>query len=76
MALSFINHLRIEYRMDRKPFHTYISYLYFTQIWNMVPEEMKQKSSVFAFTRKIKQWVPENCPCRTCKNYLPSIWFI
>ena len=26
----------------------------------MVPEEMKQKPSLFAFKREIKQWVPEN----------------
>ena len=45
-------------------------------IWNMVPEEMKQKSSLFAFKREIKQWVPNNCPCRICKNYLPNIGFI
>ena len=36
-----------------------ISYLG-PKIWNMVPEEMKQKSSLFAFKREIKQWVPDN----------------
>ena len=46
------------------------------KIWNMVPEEMKQKSSLFAFKREIKQWVPDNCPCRICKNYLPNIGLI
>ena len=39
-----------------------ISYLG-RKIWNMVPEEMKQKSSLFAFKREIKQWVLNNCPC-------------
>ena len=37
--------------------------------WNMVPEGMKQKSSIFAFKREIKQWVRDNCRCRICKNY-------
>ena len=46
-----------------------ISYLG-PKIWNMVPEEMKHKSSLFVFKREIKQWIPENCPCRICKNYL------
>ena len=46
------------------------------KIWNMVPEEMKQKSSLFAFKREIKQWVPNSCSCRICKNYLPNIGFI
>ena len=43
------------------------------EICNMVPEEMKQKSSLFAFKREINQWVPDNCPCRICKTtYLMS----
>ena len=46
------------------------------KIWNMVPEEMKQKSFLFAFKREIKQWLPNNCPCRICKNNLPNIGFI
>ena len=52
-----------------------ISYLR-PNIWNMVPEEMKQKSSLFASKREIKQWVSNNCPFRICKNYLPNIGFI
>ena len=27
----------------------------------MEPEEMEQKSSLFAFKREIKQWSPNNC---------------
>ena len=50
-----------------------ISYLR-SKIWNMVPEEMKEKSSLFAFKREIKQWVPNSCSCRICKNYLPDIY--
>ena len=52
-----------------------ISYLG-PNIWNMVLEEMKQKSSLSVFKREIKQWVPDSCPCRICKNYLPNIAFI
>ena len=44
-----------------------ISYLW-PKIWNLVPEEIKQKSSLFAFKREIKQRVPNNCPCRICKT--------
>ena len=39
-------------------------------------EEMKQKSSLFAFKREIKQWVSENCQCRLCKKDSPNIGFI
>ena len=52
-----------------------ISYLG-PKIWNMVPGEMKQKSSLFALKREVKQWVPNNCWCRICKTYLPNIGFI
>ena len=52
-----------------------ISYLG-PKIWNMVPDEMEQKSSLFAFKRNIKQWVPDNYLCRIGKNYLPNIGFI
>ena len=52
-----------------------ISYLG-PKICNMVPEEIKQKPSLFAFRREIKQWVPNNCPCRICKNVLHHIEFI
>ena len=43
------------------------------KIWNMVPEEMKQKSSLLAFKREIKQWVPDNCPCRIRVYLIPLV---
>ena len=46
------------------------------KIWNMVPAEMKQKSSLSSFKREIKKWIPENCPWRICKKYLPGVGFI
>ena len=38
--------------------------------------KMRQKSFLLSFKKEIKQWVPENCPCRICKNYLPNIGYI
>ena len=55
--------------------HETISYLG-PKNWNMVPEERKQKSSLFAFKREIKQWFPNSSPCKICKKYLPNIGFI
>ena len=46
------------------------------KILYMMPEEMKQKSSLFAFKRVVKQWVTKNCPCRIRKTYFPNIMFI
>ena len=36
----------------------------------------KETKVIFIFKREVKQWVPNNCPCRICKNYLPNIGFI
>ena len=41
--------------------HETISYIG-PKNWNMVPEEMKQKSSLFAFKREIKQWFHNSSP--------------
>ena len=49
-----------------------ISYLA-PRVWALVPEDIK---SISAFKRKIRNWVPVDCPCRLCKRYLPCIGFI
>ena len=38
------------------------------KIWNIVPNEFKNKRSLHAFKKFIKKWEPENCPCRLCKS--------
>ena len=52
-----------------------ISYLG-PKIWNIVPEEFKNKKSLNSFKESIKMWVPTNCPCRLCKVYLDGVGFI
>ena len=46
------------------------------KIWNMVPSELKEMSSISSFKKQIKEWHPSNCPCRLCKRYLGNIGFI
>ena len=46
------------------------------KIWNLVPKEMKQITTVNEFKAKLKIWELENCPCRLCRSYLPQIKFI
>ena len=46
------------------------------KIWDLVPKEMKQVTTVNEFKAKIKIWKLENCPCRLCRTYLPQIGFI
>ena len=47
-----------------------------TKIWNMVPSELKEMSSISYFKKAIKEWYPSNCPRRLCKRYLENIGFI
>ena len=46
-------------------------------VWDtMVPRDLKESLSLETFKRKIKDWVPENCPCRLCKTFIPELGFI
>ena len=38
-----------------------------TKIWKLVPLEIKTSHSSEEFKKKIKSWIPENCPCRLSK---------
>lgn len=52
-----------------------ISYLA-PKIWEQVPDEIKNSSSLKIFKGKIKTWVPNSCPCRLCKTYIPNVGFL
>ena len=52
-----------------------ISYLA-PKIWNLVPENIKSCPTVESFKNKIKSWIPEKCPCRLCRTYIPNLGFI
>ena len=46
------------------------------KIWDLVPSDIKLSQSLSIFKRKIKKWVPLQCPCRLCKIYLQDVGFI
>ena len=52
-----------------------ISYLA-PRIWNLVPDTIKNTTTVSLFKGKIKNWVPENGPCRLCKTLVPNLGFL
>ena len=45
------------------------------KIWAMIPAHMK-KYSLSKFTKMIKKWVPDKCPCRNCKTYIQHVGFV
>ena len=52
-----------------------ISYLA-PNIWDQIPEEIKNSKSLNIFKQKIKIWLPLKCPCILCKVYVPNLGYI
>ena len=46
------------------------------KIWDLVPKEMKEVTTLNGFKTKIKIWKLENCPYRLSRIYPPQIVFI
>ena len=43
-------------------------------VWdNMLPENYKKIETLETFKEEIKKWTPENCPCKTCKEYTHGV---
>ena len=46
------------------------------KIWQIVPENLKELHSLEAFKTCIKSWVPHDCPCRLCKEFVPGLGYL
>ena len=46
------------------------------KIWDIVPDNIKVSSTIIEFKRKIKGWIPTNCPCRLRRTFIPNLGFI
>ena len=46
------------------------------KIWNFIPTEIKNISSLSSFKDTVRKWIPVNCPCRLCQNYIEGVGFI
>ena len=46
------------------------------KIWNILPSNIKLSTNIFMFKTNIKSWIPNNCPCRSCKPYIEGLGFI
>ena len=45
------------------------------ELWDLVSSNLKQASEIDKFKKTIKQWKPEDCPCRLCKFFVQNIGF-
>ena len=46
------------------------------KIWELLPSEIQNASSLELFKTKIKCWKPVNCPCRLCLNFIANLGYI
>ena len=42
-------------------------------LWRNLPNDIKNSDSLNIFKHRIKQWTPDNCPCKICRNFR-RIW--
>ena len=46
------------------------------KIWAVIPENLRQSTSLHSFKQGIKKWNPGNFSCRLCKIYVQNVGFI
>ena len=46
------------------------------QLWTLLPEEIKQKSTINLFKSNVKQWICKERSCRLSKVFVPNLGFI
>ena len=46
------------------------------RIWAIIPDDIKKIPTLTLFKTKIKQWNPDNCPCKLCKTYVAAVGYI
>ena len=46
------------------------------QIWDLIPIELRNLTSLNAFKSKINSWSTQQCSCRLCKKYVNNLGFV
>ena len=46
------------------------------QLWQMLPQTIRNSQSLCQFKTKIKRWNGENCPCKLCHVFIPNLGFL
>ena len=45
-------------------------------IWSLIPKKIKSCDTLASFISNNRQWRPDACPSRICKNFIPNVGFI
>ena len=43
------------------------------QLWQMLPQTIRNSESLAQFKANIKHWKGENCPCKVCRTFIPNL---
>ena len=46
------------------------------KIWDLIPEEIKNSTSLKNLKDKVKLWIPDRCPCKLCFVYVQNVGYI
>ena len=46
------------------------------KLWNLLPREIINSSSLTAFKNKIRKWIPEKCRCKVCQTCIKNIGYM
>ena len=47
-----------------------------SKIWNLIPNDLKSATNLSIFKANIKKLIPNDCPCRLCKDYIVGVGFM
>ena len=45
------------------------------RIWAIIPDDIKKIDKLSTFSKEIRKWQPNKCPCRLCKTYIEGLGF-
>ena len=45
-------------------------------LWRNLPNDINNSDSLNIFKHGIKQWTPNNCPCKSCRNFIKNLEYI
>ena len=46
------------------------------QLWQILPQTIRNSESLAQFKANIKDWKGENCPCKLCRTFIPNLGFL
>ena len=68
-SLQKENSRSLKYGLDAIPYRA-------SQLWQQVPTDIREASSLTLFKNRIETWKCEDGPCRSCKVFIQNVEYI